>query len=174
MTKSIEWIFPTLIYMAYRYHTHMRLAQWFIAEGHASWSYKLLLIFAKPEYYTAEYFIRTADTHTHKKPRSGERANRVTSFLESVLEKSGGGRRSNPTLWESVEISRRVSQLIFFPRVPRRVGLARLKAVKISATSSVRCICIRIISVKWLVIDGARRSAVEPDSNWFAPASFKC
>jgi len=63
--------------------------------------------------------------------------------------------RSNQILLyskDSVEISLRVFQLIFFARsLPK---LARLQAVKIPATSSVRCICIRIISVKWLVIDG--------------------
>lgn len=59
---------------------------------------------------------------------------------------------------DSVEISLRVSQLIFFAR--SLLELARLKAVKIPATSSIRCICIRIISVKWLVIDGPIASSL--------------
>lgn len=67
-------------------------------------------------------------------------------------------KRSNPSLWQGFR--RNVASC--FPTnflCPILLELARLKAVKIPATSSVRCICIRIISAKWLVIDGSAASS---------------
>jgi len=68
--------------------------------------------------------------------------------------------RSNSFLWQESHKKHR-SVLIFLSR--SAAGLAKPKAVKISTTSWVRCICIGIISVKWIGDRWSFRLAVELD-----------
>lgn len=65
-------------------------------------------------------------------------------------------KRSNLSLWQGFH--RDIASCCPANFLPAIFGFAGLKAVKIPATSSIRCICIRIISVKWLVIDGPTAS----------------
>lgn len=106
------------------------------------------------------------------KVKSHSYANRVTSFSKSISKSSAETMKSF-FFMDTVEISVRVAQLIFFPR--SLVGTVRGTEGSKDSGDVVDSKYLhsnyfsQMASDRW-----AHRFATEPDSNWFAPASFRC